>query len=181
MHELAENIAESLTLDGTLEAVSVSHTRGLYAEPEWATPRYVHRATLLRSFVQGILTADPYHKGYRLPTHFEGVVNFISFEIQRRWTDVVPQVSLADFERFLRKTCPLHPEFLKWNETDKLVGVVSRYSPEPTERDFIDLDALYRNAAVALRDQLREDDAFDAEFERKHGKLSAGLASGETP
>lgn len=167
MREIAEPLVESMVLDGSLDSIVAEHTANLYAEPEWATPRYVHQATLLRCFVHGVLTADPWYHGYRLPPHFEGVVNMVAFEIQRRWPTEVPLVSLAEFEMFLREICPRHPEFEKWNETPKMFGLTSRDSEMATERDFIDLDALYRNASVALRDDRRRNDAFEREFERQ--------------
>lgn len=164
---------EGLVLAGALDEGYESHREQLYAEPEWAVRRYTHQASLLQSFVQGIMTADSWHHGYRLPPHFEGVVNMVAFEIQRRWPTEVPQVSLVEFERFLRETCPLHPEFVKWNETTELVGIVTRYSEMANARDFIDLDALFRNAAVALRDHRRRDDAFDAKFAATHPEFAA--------
>ena len=167
-------LVESLVLGGALDAASDTCVAGLLTDAEWTTPKYVHQATLLRSFVQGVLTADPWHHGYRLPPHFEGVVNMVAFEIQKRWPTEVPQVTLWDFEQFLREVCPRHPEFVRWNHTDKLVGIVSRDTPMPDERDFIDLDALYRNAAVALRDDIRQFEAFNRDFEARYSTTPTG-------
>lgn len=111
-------------------------------------------------FAYGVISADPWHKNYRLPENFEGVVNWIAFCAQHKYgleTQVV-QVSLLELEQLYWIWAEEHPEFKKWNElntTKKLVSTTHRYSPMLEERDFIDLDALIRNAINYIRNEMR--------------------------
>jgi len=100
-------------------------------------------------------------------------VDWVAFRIQGEWPgQEVARVSLADYEGKVRKWAMEHPQFREWNECPGVVvAVTSRYSPTPDRRDFIDLDAVFRNAVVCLRDWTRRDEAFDRKFEAEHGAL----------
>lgn len=177
VHEQLEAIAESLELKGLLDAGIEQHNKMLACDTEWNTPKYIHVATLLRAFVQGILTADPWYHNYKLPPNFEGIVNWIAFNIQRKWPEEeVPKLSLLEAEQLFTLWAYEHPDFKKWNEAKPggpMVRVVTRYSSTPDERDFISTDVVIRNAAVFLRDHIRQDEAFDRKFEKEYGKLKA--------
>ncbi|MCK9513700.1 MAG: hypothetical protein M0R28_21085 [Pigmentiphaga sp.] len=164
-------IAESAMLSGALEAADESMKAQLAADPEWTERKYHHVHTLLTAFVYGIIAADPWHRGYRLPPDFEGVVNFMSDCIQRKWPgEAVPQISLLEWEAFVWEWAPQHPSFRAWNvprDSTQLVAIVHRFSDLPDERDFIDLDALVRNSAVWLRNDTRRNEQFDYSFEER--------------
>lgn len=174
MSDIEDNLqplAESLLLSGVLEDVIEQHNLGLKMDPEWNTAKYIHVSSILRAFVYGVLSADMWHTNYKLPPNFESVVNWIAFCIQRKWpTEEIPCVSILELEQLFREWAFEHPDFKKWNESpnNTLISVVTRYSEIPDTRDFIDLDALLRNAAVYVRNYHREFERFDSDFELKY-------------
>jgi hypothetical protein len=163
--DVLEPIAESCELQGLFEKASEQMRAELAADPEWNTAKYVHVHFLVEAFAIGVISADCWHHGYKLPPNFESVVNYIADRIQRHWPkEEVVQVSLIEIEALFREWAFEHPDFRAWNDTKPgapMVGVVSRYSSTPDERDFIDLGALLRNAAIALRSHHRINDDFD--------------------
>jgi len=172
IHSELEAIAEKVVLDGTIDAALENTNTRLAADSEWSRPQYTHVHVILESFVVGVISADPWTLKYALPPDFEGVVNWIAFKIQERWKeDEVVEVSLLELERLFMEWGEQHPSFRKWNEPEdptQMVGVVSRYSKTPEQRDFIDLHALVRNAAVHLRDKRRHDAAFEKAFANRY-------------
>ncbi len=171
--EELQAIAESLTLDGTLEEVGRENDVALAADPEWADARHHHIQTLMTAFAVGVLEADPYYQGYRLPPDFSAVVDLVADRVARHFPgQEVPVVSLVEMKALYTEWASEHPAFLAWNETDVLVGITHRYSAVPTERQFIDLGALVHQACLFLRESTRRADEFDRRFEAEHGELS---------
>jgi hypothetical protein len=178
MQERLEAVAESALLSGALEEASARMRAKLDADPEWATKKYVHAHTIVEAFAVGVIRADPWHRGYRLPPNFEAVVNWIAFNVQKHWPRIeVPEVSLNELEQLFREWALEHPDFRAWNETTKMVGVVSRYSAVPDERDFIDLDALIRNAVIHIRNEHRTNDDFERRIANKGSALAIQRSS----
>ena len=66
--------------------------------------------------------------------------------------------------------------FDNWNKSKKgnvEIQFTSRYSGrEDPDYDFIDLDALLKNVCMDIRNERRDNDRFDKEFEEKYGKDS---------
>lgn len=175
--DVVRPLIESLELSGVLDKVAEEHALSLSRDPEWSTPRHIHAHTLVQAFAHGVLSADPWHKGYKVPPGLDGVLNWIAFKVQEEFKDeLVPSLSLNEIkERFARWGAE-HPQFLKWNEPETpgtIVAISSRYSPVPEFRDFIDLGALVHNAALYIRMERRENDRFEAEFRKDHPELSA--------
>lgn len=78
----------------------------------------------MESFIVGVMRADPWYRGYRLPSNFESVINWISFCLQEEYGDeVVPKVSIIEIVDKFKKWAFEHPDFSKWNECE---GVVVR-------------------------------------------------------
>lgn len=172
LQERLEAIAEGALLSGALERAAEEQRRALEADPEWSEPRWTHLHCIVEAFAVGVISADPWHKRYRLPPDFEAVVNWIAFNVQRQWPhDEVVPVSLLELEDRFTEWGNEHPSFRAWNESASgaLVGVVHRESPVADSRDFIDLHAIVRNAVVHLRNQHRREDAFDREFAQRYG------------
>lgn len=176
--DLVRPIVEGLELSGILDQVAEAHQLTLQANPEWSTPRHVHVHTLVEAFAHGVLAADPWHKNYKVPPGFEGVLNWIAFKIQEEFKDnLVPKLSLIEIKERFQKWGEEHPQFLKWNEPatpGTVIGVVSRYSLTPEERDFIDLGALVHNAALYIRTDRRENDRFEERFRKEHPEVEQG-------
>jgi len=126
----------------------------LESDPEWATQKPVHPGTLMQCFVQGVMAADTWYPGYTLPPNFENVVNYVAFHINRQ---NAVMLSLLEFEDFLRDICPENPFFVAWS------GYKVPFA-KPTSRQCISHDEVYRSATVALRNDNRLNEAFDAAF-----------------
>jgi hypothetical protein len=174
--ELTESfkpIVEKLLFDGVLdESVEIRNNR-LASDPEWSSLGCYHLQTLIEAFVYGVISADSWHHNYKLPPDFESVVNWMAFNIQKEWPKVeVIKINLIDLEKKFRVWAFEHPSFKKWNESvdGTIVGVCSAFSNTPDHRDFIDLDALLRNAMIFIKESNRNDKAFDFKFNLKINK-----------
>ena len=140
----------------------------LCADPEWTDKEYYHIHTLITAFSDGILTSYPYYKSYQLPPNFEKVMNFMSLEIQKYFSDILPQVNLMKMRGLYRKIAMQCPEYVAWNdignpEPNGIYGV-SRDTPTRDIPEFIDLDVPPHNACLYLRMHTREDKKFEADF-----------------
>lgn len=161
-HDALTNLANELDAAGIFDEADRTHTAQLLADPEWTRPRWVHVHSLLTHLLVGISSADVWHRGYSLPPAFSDVVNGVAARIEARWDQEVIQISVFDYEQFLRECIDADPKAMAWNEGEPGtpdVAVVTRYSGTPKRRDFIDLGALTRNAAVSF---LRESDRCEA-------------------
>jgi len=154
-------LAESLAFSGILDKACSDQDQLLMKDLEWATKKFIHVHTLLTAFMHGVMTADEWHHNYHIPPDFENVANWIAFCIQKRFgRTVVVELSLIEIEGLFREWAFQNPAFRKWNEPKDpgtVVGICSRYTPTPEERDFIALDALIRNAAVFIRNERRRE------------------------
>lgn len=172
-----QQIAEVLDLEGVLAEASRERRERLREDPEWFLPRWTHLKNLVEAFAHGCISADVWHKGYRVPPNLETVLNHVAAKVWERWgeADELAELSLVTVEEFFRECVDSSPECLAWNEPadGSFVGVVTRYSPVPERRDFIDLDALIRNAAVYLRNERRRSDEFDRKFDEQYGTTEA--------
>jgi len=172
-----EDLPKVLSNEAIFEEVASEHKARLAKDPEWANPRGTSITELIRGFVNGILTADPYYTGYKLPPNFESVVNFMSFELHKKFNNEwwCGDLSLIDIEKIYWDIANEHPDFRAWEEVpdgQPDLAIVTRYSPVHKERDWISLEVIVRNACVFIRDKRRQNDAFDKAFEEKYGKLS---------
>lgn len=176
--DLVRPIIEGMALSGVFDEVDKTHQLSLQADPEWSTPKWVHVSELVIAFAAGVLRADPWYKGYKVPPGFDGVLNWIAFKVQEEFKDQeVTKLSLIEIKERFKKWGEEHPQFLKWNESPTpgtIIGVVSRYSATPEARDFIDLDALVHNAALYIRTDRRENDRFEERFKRDHPEAEKG-------
>lgn len=148
-------------------------------DPELSTPKYWHRHSLVVLCAQGILNADPWYKGYAMPPDFEGVMNRIAQDIQndppkdvRDKYDEVLCVSINNLRQWFHDHLHAIPMFRAWGESDVEMSFTWRGSSTPSERDGIDLIAVMQNITVALRNEQRLNDIFEAKYavERHTGK-----------
>lgn len=176
--DLVRPIVESLELSGAFEEADKSAQARIMADSEWTTPRYTHVHELVEAFAVGVLRADPWHKNYRVPPGFDSVLNWIAFKVQEEFKDcLVPKLSLVEIKERFKKWGEENPQFMKWNEPlvpGTIIGIVSRYSATPEERDFIDLGALVHNAALYIRTERRENDRFEERFRKEHPDVEKG-------
>lgn len=157
-----QQVAEDAHEDGLLDKANLANEVRLLNDPEWTTPNYIHVHNIVIAFAHGVLSADPWYHGYSVPPGLAEVLDHVARRVQERWKSEVEQVSLAELEDFYQECIETSPAAKAWNEWDGPdVVAVSRYSPTPSARSFIDLGALVRNAAVCVRDQWRREKAFE--------------------
>ena len=164
-----QKIVQDLHWKGVLDEMSEDAARRMGADPEWAQPRWIHVHTIVTAFMVGISAADCWHYGYKLPPNFESVVNWIAHCVQEKWPkEEVAELSLMELRKLLDGWAVQHPDWKLWNEGPEgspPVAVVTRYTPVPDQRDFIDLGAALHNMCLYVRDQRRHDDAWETVFD----------------
>lgn len=161
---------EKLLFSGVLDDAERRNRELKAADPEWSVPRHTHVKDIIQAFVYGVLSADPWHKSYKLPPDFESVVNWIAFNVQRTYgNQTVVEISLIELERKLSEWASQHKSYRRWGECDdgRTIGIVTAMTPTADHRDFIDLGALLKNACVYLRDQRRLWDQFEERIKEK--------------
>jgi len=176
--EFLQPIAESLLFSGAFEQAEEANKKRFLADLEWTKPRWTHVRMIVRAFMHGVISADPWHKNYKLPPDFESVVNWIAFNVQKTYGDKeVVEISLMEMETKFREWAEQHKSYLKWNvpeDTTKVVAISHCYSPTPDKRDFIDLGALTRNATLFLRNERQREDAFNRKFKAENPDWPGG-------
>lgn len=150
-------------------------------DPELSTPKYWHRHSLVVLCAQGILNADPWYKGYTIPPNFEDVMNRIAQDLQTDGPEdangnndgEVICVSINDLRQWFHDHLHAIPIFKAWGESDEEISFSWRGSSTPSKRNGIDLIAVMQNITVALRNEQRNDEIFEAKYqrERRTGKL----------
>lgn len=85
--------------------------------------------------------------------------------------------TIQELERTVRGIMELVPEILAWNQRKNGrdgPGFVTRYSEPHPDDDFIDLDALARNVAMAAWHAAADDKAFDDHLAPADGEVDYG-------
>ena len=138
----------------------------------------VHVHQIVTAMAVGILEADPWHQGYTVAPKLESVVNHVSRCVQVRMRDCdVVRMTLGEIERLLRAWTEEHAIMRGWNRLGNPAQTeyVSREAGVSRRREFIDLDAVYRNAILYLARQcdadLSEHDAGDVRLTDAAGPL----------
>lgn len=161
-----DGLVEKLVFDGTLDKMNREHDKQLSSDPVWISKNYFHIKTLIAAWAHGIISADSYFYGYKLPPDFELIVNYMAFSLWKKFGEEVPKVSLYEMKHFYKNTAMELPQYRKWNEWDGgVVEVTTRYSPTSKERSFVDLDVPPHNACIFLRNETRYHDTFDRKFD----------------
>ena len=170
-----EDLEDPETFNDMLDHAQAHAEAERLVDPELSTPKYWHRHSLVVLCAQGILNADPWYKGYALPPDFEGVMNRIAQDVQNdppkdvngNDDSEVLCVSINDLRQWFRDHLHAILMFNAWGESDVEKHITSRYSNTPDERDGIDLIAVMQNITVALRNEERLNDIFEAKYERE--------------
>lgn len=172
-----ESLVESLEEDGIFDEADCVNQADLETNPEWSRREWTHLATIMEAWAYGVLSSDPWHKGFRLVENFETVFNHVSTRLQEHFAApehqeavsqlaVVVQISLVELKQWLGEWAAECPEYLAWNERGGS-GITHRYAETPDLPQFIDLDVPSHNAALFLRERRRHDKAFDRRFPLK--------------
>lgn len=166
---LEDLIADPSKLNDLMDQSAQKAEERLWGDPEWTEPKFTMLKDIVKGFVHGIIDADAWFTGYSLPPNMEIVVNAMCGAVSERYkTDIEGvNLSLLDVQAFYREFIDATPLCREWNDFPGS-QCVSRYSSTPTERTFIDLDALVQNACRFIRDDRRAFDKFNAEFDAKY-------------
>jgi hypothetical protein len=151
---------------GAFDKADRQQQADLETDTEWTRRDWTHLGTLLQAWAHGILSADAFYRGYRLPENFAAVFDHVSQQLQEKFPgEVVVQISLAEVRQWFKQWAMQSAAFRAWNERGGAgpgtIAWTSRYSPTPDHAEFIDLDVPSHNAAIWLRDRRRLDAAFD--------------------
>jgi hypothetical protein len=145
------------------------------AEPK-RTPYHAHVKDMVTAFAVGILEADPYFVAYEPPPHFGIAVRIFTKMVLRRWQvedGLIPFFDIRELTIFFSFACGTdnwqptamdenHRKLLDimklWNTAPDgaTVRCVSAIDPVPKRRDFIDIEALTRNASIFLRKRVEQ-------------------------
>lgn len=162
-------IDDPAVLEQAIEAAAEKQAEELWGDPEWTEPRWMQLKDIVKAFLIGVIEADAWYVGYSVPPNFEVVANSLCGAVVTKFkgdSNASVKASLLDLEAFYREFIDATPLCREWNDWPGS-GIVTRYDSTPRERTFIDLDALVRNAAIYVRNNRREFDAFNADFEKR--------------
>jgi hypothetical protein len=177
-----ESLVDSLEESGVFDEATRVNQAGLETNPEWSRHEWTHLATIMEAWAYGVLSSDPWHRGFQLVENFEVVFNHVSARLQSHFAAPenqervsgfaeVVEISLVEVKQWLGQWAAECPEFLAWNERGGS-GISHRYSQTPDVPQFIDLDVPSHNAALFLRERRRHEKAFD----RRHPLKEDGEA-----
>lgn len=166
-------------LEEALENIGNTHDR-LEGDPEWSHSKgnWTFKSQIVGAFAQWACRQSP----YGVPEGLENVCKYLnaSLESQADWKKMegMVEVSLCDISRWLQEILMDQGivQFDSWNRckvgSTPDMKLVSAYSNEKNpDNDFIDLHALLRNVCITIRDERRQNKAFDDAFELEYGKL----------
>src|SRR5688572_26059070 len=157
--------SESNLAEGNVEAPSPAHGED--------TPRMrfnrdsqqsVHIATIITGFAVGVLKADMYFKGYRLPPNFSQVVDYVAERAQampwKTQMDGVVQVCMGELEKFYETCLAQSPEAMAWSDggDNRPNASGSQYGCVPDRRDSIDPGTVVSHAIHYVVDDLIDQD-----------------------
>ncbi len=152
-HEKAarENLTDNLAKES--QAVADSE--------KWNTPIPIRAPLLIEAFSFGVLSADFWFSNYKAPEGLELAINWIAFNIQRDFgEEPFITMTLNQFEEKLSDWMKDGPWIKQWNSnpkynnTTRRVLLAAQYvrNGMPSERPFLDLHAIVRNAAIFVND-----------------------------
>ena len=147
-------------------------------DPEWAEPQWTLRDEIVGYFAMWACRQSP----YGVPDGLEDVCKYLyaSLGSVAEWIGgdcEMTKCSLCDVNRWLHEI--LYEQGVKqfdaWNvakvgHTPDIQFTCAGDSIHP-DRNFIDLDVLFHNVSLGIRDERRKNKAFDDKFEAEHGKL----------
>lgn len=146
---MSEGIVGPENLGGALDQAFQSAQKRREHDPKWTKPHPIGAHDFVEAFAVGVLSADPWYWGYRVPPGFEAVVNWIAFcvdrYVQSRTHIMTSMISMLEFDRLLREWATENPTFQAWNDPIACKGHEGECMGR--HRVFIDLEAVFQNAA----------------------------------
>lgn len=132
-------------------------------DPEWNTPiwLFVHDIT---GYFACWAVRQLKHTAH--PPNLEKLIGYLYACLQLEWEKLnaehgMVQLTLCDVSRLLHSILMKDATFNEWN------------TQEGMGDDWLDLHAILCNVCISIRNEKREHNRFNAEFEKEHGKLKA--------
>lgn len=138
-----------MDLSDAIEKATSSAERRRLEDPELNLKRVMSLGGVVEAFASGAVRATPgmADGSFSLPVSFESVVNWVSDFIMRRYRELklvkgdvfLFEASINDVIGVMQEAASEHPAFHRWNDP-------------PDHRPFIDLDAVWQNVVVRMRE-----------------------------
>lgn len=151
---------------------AVTKSRDFFIKsPDWNIPIKIYTPLIVEAFSFGVLSADFWFRGYKVPINLDLVINWIAFNVQREYPDDYAEITLNELEAKLRDWMSDNPWVKEWNDDPKQNNMTRKFylalnnlerGEVMTSRPFVELESVVRNAAILVRDhwkhrlQLRE-------------------------
>lgn len=169
-------------LSSAISNMGTTHER-LADDPEWNTKLWVFRKEIVGYLAAWAIRQSP----CGVPEGLETVCKYLDACLKKsvEWIhEGMADLTLCEISRLLHDILMDKgiEAFDNWNRSqadregvhkDPEIAFSCRYSKDDAFYDFIDLGALLHNVCISIRDEWRANQAFDAKFEAKYGKLGA--------
>jgi hypothetical protein len=133
-------------INEAIEAASVSADRRRREDPELLKKRLMTVRTVVRAFIQGVISADTWNQDYPLPPRLESVVTWVAQEVARHFKvkgEEPFESSINESSEIAMSAAHDHPIFRHWGDGSDL-------------RSFVDLEAVFQNMVSSMRTYYRE-------------------------
>ncbi len=131
----------------------------LASDPEWTKKHYITWRHITGYLAQWAVRQITEFDSTPFPPGLETVIGYLSACIRPKFDNLGwAHLTLCEINKMLHEILMEDKTFNSWNDEKIISG-------------WLDLHALIRNVCISIRDETRASDAFDAEFEKKHGKL----------
>jgi len=137
------------TVARNVEKALADADRLLRDGPDLSEKRVTPLTSVVEAFACGVMRATPGtdEGAFSLPIAFESVVNWVSDFLMRRYRDAricdgdvfLFEASINEVVGVMKEAASEHPAFQRWNNP-------------PDHRPFIDLDAIWQNVVVRMKE-----------------------------
>lgn len=142
-------------LAAAIEKMPPTYER-LANEPEWSTPIFISYREVVGYFahwaVRNIQGDDP-----PFPPGLEKMIGLLTAIIRPKFKEIEgwAHLTLCEINKMLHDALWEEPIFNSWNDSEVVAG-------------WLDLHALLHQVCISIRNEKRESDRFNAEFEKEH-------------
>lgn len=144
-------------LAAAIDKMPPSYER-LANEPEWSTPLFINYREIIGYFahwaVRNIQGDDP-----AFPPGLEKMIGLLTAIIRPKFTILDAgwaNLTLCEINKMLHDALWEEPIFQSWNDREVISG-------------WLDLHALLHNVCISIRNEKRESDRFNEQFDKEHG------------
>ena len=138
-------------LEAAIRNIPPTYKR-LANDPEWNTKRWLFIHKITGALADYAIQQSPYD----WPDGLKKVICYLRACLRLKFDDLV-ELSLCEINKLLHDILGEMPEVIAWNTSRKTVSL-------DQNTDFIDIDALFHNVCLSIRQERRANDAFDKKF-----------------